>query len=102
MEGHKQRQGHRQTEKQEGTENRHTDTTPRQPNAENRDEARDEGNTFPCPHRGPTTLTSFPQLGALGWAQREQCGYPHQRPHQRPQSTHRPPDRGGALTDGRR
>lgn len=52
----------------------------------------------PLSRRGPTALTSFPGLGGLGWAQCEQCGHQHQRP----QSTHRSPDRGGALTDGRR
>lgn len=52
----------------------------------------------PLPHRGPTALTSFPQLGGLVWAQCEQCGYPHQRP----QSTHWPQDRGGALADATR
>lgn len=56
------------------------------------------GDPFPCLTEGPSLSPPKLQLGGLGWAQPEQCGHPHQRP----QSTHKLPVRGGALTDRRR
>lgn len=83
-------------EMQEGTEVRHTHI---HPDGQMQGTETDlQSNTLPCPAEDPP-----PSLPSPSWVD---CLGPssssagHQ--HQRPKATHSPPDRGGALTDGRR